>query len=83
MTLECYTTTKGNLVSEPVMDLGPGNTDDPYWNGSGQPKWVNPSGYHVGIDGSANVWAALGFTNGVDYSCSGGYGLTKVYWRFK
>lgn len=77
-----YTTSKGQLISTSVQDRGPGVTNDPYWNENGQPTWVNPSGYPVGMDGSSELWANLGFVSGVDYSCSGGYGITSVYWRF-
>lgn len=78
-----YTTAKGILVPTTVQDRGPGDVTDPYWNENGQPTWVNPSGYHVGIDGSSALWSALGFENGVDYDCSSPFGLTMVYWRFR
>ncbi|WP_238413455.1 hypothetical protein [Alicyclobacillus sp. TC] len=61
-----YTTSKERLIATSVQDRGPGVTNDPYWNENGQPTWVNPSGYHVGMDGSSELWAILGFVSGVD-----------------
>lgn len=68
------------LVTVPVKDTGPYNTNDPYWNGSGVPS--NTQNNNAGIDGSDVTWNDLGL--GSYYSCSynNPSGNTQVQWRF-
>lgn len=70
----------GGTVTVPIEDVGPYNTNDPYWNGTGIPANTQNGG--AGIDGSDGTWNALGLTN---YSCSysNPYGNQTVQWRFQ
>ena len=47
-------TYQGKVVTVEVVDVGPGNTNDPYWRTGTKPR------YHAGIDLTPAVWDHLG-----------------------
>lgn len=60
-----------------VVDVGPHNTDDPYWLKGTRPLAESQPGNRAGIDGTPAMWAALGI-NPSDPA----YGLTTLDWQF-
>jgi lysozyme len=60
-----------------IVDVGPHNTNDPYWLKGARPLAESQSGNHAGIDMTPAAFAALGIG-----PRDPAYGLTRVDWHF-
>lgn len=60
-----------------IVDVGPHNTNDPYWKTGGRPQAESEHGNGAGIDLTPAVFAALGLS-----PHDPAYGLTQVQWEF-
>jgi hypothetical protein len=63
---------RGKTVDIPIVDVGPWNTHDPYWDHAGRPQaesGTDTTGRHTnraGLDLTPGAWAALGKTGNLD-----------------
>jgi hypothetical protein len=67
----------GKSVVCAIVDVGPHNTNDPYWAKAARPRAESQDGNQAGIDMTPAVFAALGIG-----PCDPAYGLTHVDWEF-
>lgn len=67
----------GTSVDCTIVDVGPHNTNDPYWSKAARPLAENQAGNHAGIDMTPAVFTGLGIE-----PSSPDYGMTRVDWEF-
>lgn len=60
-----------------IVDVGPHNTNDPYWWKAARPLAESQPGNHAGLDATPAVWAALGIK-----PSDPAYGLARFSWEF-
>jgi hypothetical protein len=72
------TVTRGELsVICDIVDVGPHNTNDPYWTKNARPLAEGATGNKAGIDMTPAVFTALGIAPN-----DPAFGLTLVDWQF-
>jgi hypothetical protein len=67
----------GVSVACDVVDVGPHNTNDPYWAKNARPLAESATGNKAGIDMTPAVFAALGIVPSDPQ-----WGLTVINWQF-
>jgi len=71
-----YNTDTGAWLVAPIVDVGPHNTNDPYWSTDSLPKATTQPNNHAGIDLTPLSASTLGF------HLDGNDGLGTLNWEF-